>query len=922
MFWRDPLDATPPPAASERADTRLAWVVFLVALSLTGLVWLNASREMRAAAEERFARRVSEIHDQISDRLSIYAHLLNSASGLLRAVPAAGRDAWTSFVGDLDLEARFPGVPAVAFAAAVTDRDTDRLVAEARADGIDGFRIWPAQGEGGLRVINLYAAPVNGMNLRALGFDLMSEPIRRRAVEAARDGGTTSVTGTITLKIDETSRPQPAFIMFAPVYRFNATPRTVDERRGAFQGVVLSPIRLEPMFATVLALGPGDMAVAVHDNTPAPVFRSHPERLDAPMLTATRELRVGGRVWTVRFESRPPFETSLQGGWPMVLLAVGVAISVLLFLIVWGLVTNRSRAMALARRMTSSLRRRETELNQLFSQSPLGIALIGTDGRIVDCNDAVVRMLGLPRPQLIGYHLGAGLGDGAVSTAIDDALGGEPRSLETGNLLLRDGRRGPFNLHVQPVYDGADFLFVLCFLEDIGERKRAEQHVHFLAHYDALTGLPNRVLLYERLKQELARARRERTRVAALFIDLDRFKVINDSLGHSFGDEFLRSIAQRLRLALPDGDLVGRLGGDEFLVVSASCSSPADAGELAETLRRELGRPVMLNGQPCVLSPSIGIALFPDDAQDAEGLIRGADIAMYSAKDAGRDTHRFVTAEMGTRSRERLDVEANLRHALDSGQLFLAYQPQVRIADGTLAGLEALIRWHHPENGAMLPGRFLRVAEESGLILPIGDWVVNEVCRQIREWQGRIGLTVPVAVNISGVQFRDDQLPTRILAALDAHGLKGPELEIEVTESVLIQNLDSTAATLRALKQRGVLVALDDFGTGYSSLSYLHRFPIDTLKIDRSFIMNLEADPMARSIPRAVIGLGTALGLSVVAEGVETPGQLAVLAELKCDLAQGYLFGRPLPAAETEPLLAAAVLRPAERQTLPPVGAA
>lgn len=444
MFWRDSLDPKSPPAPSDKADTWLAWVVLVVALALTGAVWLNAVREVEQAAAERFARRVSEIHDQIGDRLAIYAHLLNSAGGLLRAVPESGRDAWNSFVDGLNLEARFPGVPAVAFAAAVTERETERLVAEARADGIEGFRVWPALGEGGLRVVNLYAAPVNGMNLRALGFDMMSEPIRRRAVEAARDTGSITVTGTITLKIDEASRPQPAFIMFAPVYRFNVMPRSLDERRSAFQGVVLSPIRLEPMFATVLALAPGDVAVAVHDGTPAPVYRSHPER-GAVALSAVRELTVGGRVWTVRYETRPAFEAQLHGGWPTVLLAVGIAISALLFVIVWGLATHRGRAMALAGRMTASLRRRETELNQLFSQAPLGIALIGADGRMVDCNDALVRMLGLPRHQLIGFDLRTGLGDAAVAASIDEALAGEPRSLETDALSLRDGRRGHFN---------------------------------------------------------------------------------------------------------------------------------------------------------------------------------------------------------------------------------------------------------------------------------------------------------------------------------------------------------------------------------------------------------------------------------------------------------------------------------------------
>ena len=297
--------------------------------------------------------------------------------------------------------------------------------------------------------------------------------------------------------------------------------------------------------------------------------------------------------------------------------------------------------------------------------------------------------------------------------------------------------------------------------------------------------------------------------------------------------------------------------------------------------------------------------MYPDDAEDAEGLIRCADIAMYHAKENGRNGYRFVTKEMGVKSRDRMDLEGSLRQAIRDNELFLVYQPQVDTGTGKMVGLEALIRWRHPQEGLIMPGRFLPVAEETGLVIAMGDWVLFEACAQIRRWKTQFGLDIPIAVNVSGAQFRDGQLPNKVARALDANGLAGPELEIEVTEGTLIEDVAAAAATLAALKERGVLIALDDFGTGYSSLSYLHRFPIDKLKIDRSFILDLSTGESNASVPRAIVGLGRSLGLSVIAEGVETEHQLQLLRDLSCQTYQGFLFSRPVPPDQIEPLLAA-----------------
>ncbi|MCW2236596.1 bifunctional diguanylate cyclase/phosphodiesterase [Azospirillum canadense] len=896
---------------SRRFDGRLALLALLACLLLTVLAWRETTQTVQDDAEGHFTVRVTELHQRLENHIQTYVQVARSAAALYTAFPDVQRAEWNRFVDGLALSERYPGIQGIAFARRVDPSNAAAVTGAARADGIGHFRIWPDAG-GPERVVNLYAAPATETNLRALGYDMLSEPIRRTAVEQARDSGEPSITRAIQLKIDEGNSPSPAFIVFQAVYRDGQQPRSVEERRATFVGVVLTPIRIVPLANAVFGPGVTDVAATLYEGRLAdadfPLYRSRAPSPEKPDLVAERELTFGNRVWTVRYESRPGFALETESWKPPLVLAVGLTLSAFLTTLLWALTATRRRALEIAGQITASLRRREAELDQLFNEAPLGIALIGEDAKLLDCNPAFARAVGAPRDGLIGLDAKLRAQDPALAAAIDAAIGGESVRLEVDQLLLAGGRHSHFTVHLQPVATPDDPPFVMAFVEDIGDKRRAEQHIHYLAHYDALTGLPNRVLLFDRIGQAAKQARRDGTKVAVLFIDLDRFKVINDSLGHSFGDEVLRSVARRLHGGLRDSDTVGRLGGDEFLIVAPQLHQAADAAAVAEKVLLQLSSPFAVGGQSFVVSPSIGISLFPDDAEDAEGLIRCADIAMYNAKDGGRNAYRFVTREMGARSRERLDLEAALRRALHNGELFIVYQPQVRISDDQVVGVEALVRWRHPEAGLIMPNRFLPIAEETGLVQGIGDWVLNEVCQQIRRWKDHIGLSIPVAVNISGQQFRDGQLPAKVAAALDSNGLDGRELEIEVTEGTLIDDIPAVS-TLRALKERGCLIALDDFGTGYSSLSYLHRFPIDKLKIDRSFIHDLEQAGVGDSIPRAIVGLGRSLGLSVVAEGVETEVQLQLLRSLKCESFQGYLFSRPVPAEELEPVLAVRAAR-------------
>ncbi|KAA0595777.1 diguanylate cyclase (GGDEF)-like protein/PAS domain S-box-containing protein [Azospirillum lipoferum] len=889
-------------------------LALIVGTGLSLLAMLQSERLLYREEAHRFSARVEEIHGQLADRIRVYEQVARSAASLVMTFPDLHWTAWNRFVEALDMPQRYPGIISIAYARAIAADRAGDLVASMRAAGLSTFRIWP-ENAGAERVVNIFTAPVNEANVRAIGFDMMSEVNRRSTIERARDSGEPAATRAITLKIDEATGARPAFILYQATYRGDPLPPSLEARRASFTGVVLTPVRIGPLVDGLIDgrrpdNRPGsqpDTGIEIYDVPPAeaefPLYRSHRPLKASSALSLSRELPVGGRIWTVRYDSLPNGLITAHDWVPGALLAGGIALSIALSLVLRMVLATHSRAVELAGEMTASLRLQEAERQQLFTQAPLGIALVGTDGLVMDCNPAFAAAAGLPRQELLGTDLRLRSGDQASVSALEAALQGESGKLESDQPLLLGGRRSHFSLHFQPVTAEGALKFVLAFAEDIGEKRRAEQHIQYLAHFDALTGLPNRVLLYDRIAQALREGRRDGTKVAVLFIDLDRFKVINDSLGHSFGDEVLRSVARRLQSGLRESDTVGRLGGDEFLIVVRRVTEPNDAACVAEKVVAHLASPFAVGGQNFVVTPSIGISLYPDDADDPEGLIRCADIAMYHAKEQGRNGFRFVTKEMGAKSRERMDLEGALRRAIREGELFLVYQPQVDTLTGRIVGLEALVRWNHPEEGLILPGRFLPVAEETGLVQAMGDWVLFEACAQIRRWRARFDLSIPVAVNVSGAQFRDGQLPAKVARALDANGLSGPELEIEVTESTLIDDVEAAAETLTALKRRGVLIALDDFGTGYSSLSYLHRLPIDKLKIDRSFIHDLSTGASDASVPRAIVGLGRSLGLSVIAEGVETQEQLQLLRDLACESYQGFLFSRPVPAEEVERLL-------------------
>ncbi|HKQ30252.1 MAG TPA: EAL domain-containing protein, partial [Burkholderiales bacterium] len=551
------------------------------------------------------------------------------------------------------------------------------------------------------------------------------------------------------------------------------------------------------------------------------------------------------------------------------------------------------------KRAEEALQEREARIRRLVESNVIGVFFWNIDGGITDGNDAFLRMLGRDRRELV---------DGALN--LTDLTPAQHRPVDEHALeeLRTNGRCVPYEKEYVradgmrvPVLVGSALLersqqHGVSFVLDLTEQKRAEDRIRYLAQHDALTGLPNRILLQDRIMQAVVQARRAQHLVGVLFIDLDYFKRINDSLGHQIGDRLLQMVAGRLQRCLREGDSVARLGGDEFVISLPQLADGNDAGNIARKVLNVINRDFIVNDSELHVTCSIGISIFPTDGEDADALMRAADIAMYDSKERGRNQYQFFAPHLNEAAHARLELANRLHNALRRNELVLHYQPQVELANNTVQSVEALLRWRQP-NGALVSwGEFANIAEETGLILQVGEWTLREACRQLRKWNMRNRSDMRIAVNVSPRQFRQagfQELVAQVLAETD---VPGEALELEITESVLMLQSPELIKTMEGLIALGVCLSIDDFGVGYSNLAYLRRFPIRSLKIDRSFIEGIGEDPNDTAIVTAIVAMARGLRLRVVAEGVEREEQVTFLEANGCDAVQGFYFSKPVPA--------------------------
>ncbi|MFC5460343.1 EAL domain-containing protein [Massilia niabensis] len=610
-------------------------------------------------------------------------------------------------------------------------------------------------------------------------------------------------------------------------------------------------------------------------------------------------LSFAGRSYLASFRPTAAYLEAETGAASWTVLSAGLLLTGLLGALLLLISGERDVIEKLVADRTARLRDREARLAAILDNAADAIITVNAAGVVVSANAATAVLFGYPPQHLIGLPFGTLVPAGAHNDA--NAQLGRLSSAPPEESVLEglNARSEPFplSISVAPVDLGREVFFV-CILRDLTEQQRAQERIHRLAHHDALTGLENRFALNVRLEQQLASARRHNEPVAVLFIDLDHFKKINDSLGHAAGDRLLVGAAERMKDLLREVDTLARLGGDEFIIVLAGPLTPDSVTGVAVRVVESLSQPYQLNGSTAHSGCSVGVALFPDDGEDASTLIRHADMAMYAAKREGRGNFQFFSPEMNAATHEHLLLENRMWGALHAEDFELYLQAQVSLDTGRVIGAEVLLRWHDTELGSVEPSRFIPVAEESGMIVPLGDWVLGQTMALLAQWQ-REGLDeLRLAVNLSARQFSGGTLLARLDELVAHHGIDPSLMELEITETAAMRDPENTRQLLRQLRARGFKLAIDDFGTGYSSLAYLKLFAIDRIKIDRGFVQDIEHNPNDAVIVAATIGLAHSLGLTVVAEGVETQAQWGFLRDKHGDEAQGYLFSRPMPAAD------------------------
>lgn len=873
-------------------NSRLAWIVLFVALLMTVSLWQLSILLVQDRTKAQFESQSQQLKTSIEERLLNYEQVLAGSAGLFAVADLVGRDDWRTYVNKLDIERYYPGIQGIGFTQKVTEGGVAEHIEKVRSQGLPDYLLSPAGGRHEYHPV-VFLEPATQRNRRAFGYDAFGDPAHRKAMEMSRDNGQATMTGKVVLVQERGDESQPGFVMYFPVYDTDTLLITTEDRRSALKGFVFSAFRMNNLMDGIVGLISPFLDVRIYDSDVAIeesiMYASNLGNLDEIYsFEDSQAIEHGGTTWLLITRTTPAFDYLAYDPRPTIVLVSGITVSLLLFFVALMLV--RSKLIALA---NGGKYRAITEDTTNIT------VVVDKHGAVTYASPSCERILGY------GY---AGLKNmlpevvvhpddlPVLQTSYEKALNNPSISISVTHARIKHKEGYWLNMEggFTAMMDVPGVNGVVVNFRDLTELKIAQTELHRLAFYDQLTGLANRQLFKDRLEHSVKNCKRRGQQAALLFLDLDGFKRINDTLGHDAGDLLLKQVANWLKGCVRDADSVARLGGDEFTVLLSEVTGADAAARVANNILEALSQRIRLSDHDVGVTVSIGIVMIPGDSDDASSLMKFADMAMYRAKEVGRNNYQFFLNSMNIRAARRMLMQEELGNAIEHAEFVLHYQPKVNLATQKVVGMEALVRWNHPDRGLVAPDQFIQLAEDSGLIHKLGEWILRQAFLQSVALEHAGFPDYIMSINLSSKQIADPGFEDVFTRIVHETGVDVSKIELELPASLLTLDIQPMTELLQSLKQLGVTISLDDFGTGFCSLGCLSQVPVDNVKIDRLFIKGIPYDKKSGEVTSAVIALAHKLNLEVIAEGVETREQLEFLQNSNCEMAQGNLFSHAL----------------------------
>jgi len=898
-------------------DRLLPWLVLLISLLVTNQMWRYERASGLIELQTSFDFRVKDAGSLIEQKILIYEQALVGLQSFFEASETVERGEFHNYVSKLLQAEQHQGIVAVGFSELVPEYERSRHTQEIRAQGATDYAIFPEDTHDFYAPI-LFIEPQTKVNLKRVGYDTYSDEVRREAMDKARDLNRATVSSIVLFSDEADSDRRAGFLLYLPIYRNGSMHVSISDKRASLAGWIFLKLDSDVLIRSTFSKSAKGLDIQIYDGRAVSestlLFHSMSasqlvDKADTQFQTI-KHLQILDHDWILVAKALPDFEAGISF-WKAYLIAIVGVLTSLMLMVLTQLLVTRARVMRSMNTMHDKLS---------VSEQRWKFALEGSGDGVWDWYIQPDEMHYSQRwKEILGYgvqELANNL-SGWKSVIHPDDL---PSVMSDMNASLNGKAASYINEHRVKCKDGSwkwildrgmvvsrgpdnKVLRMVGTLTDISRLKESEEVIWNQANFDSLTGLPNRRMFYDRLEQEVKKTHRTGLNLALIFLDLDRFKEVNDTLGHDQGDILLKEASKRLLRCVRESDTVARLGGDEFIIILGDLDDAGIVERVAQKILAELLEPFKLDREIAYVAASLGVTFYPEDAKNLDDLMKNVDQAMYAAKSLGGNRYSYFTPSMQVSAQARMQMANDLRSAIADEQFWLVYQPIVELKSGRITKAEALVRWHHPTRGMISPAEFIPVAEDTGLIIEIGEWVFHEAVNQVNFWRKTISKDFQISINKSPAQFHNEiKLPNTWFEYLAELGLPGQSVVVEITEGLLLDASEHVTKRLLEFRDAGVQVSLDDFGTGYSSLSYLKKFDIDYLKIDKSFVANLAPDSDDLALCEAIIVMAHKLGIKVIAEGVETAVQRDLLLAAGCDFGQGYFFSRPVKAEEFERL--------------------